>query len=506
MAQQLAVQRVEWFRTPQGLKPYVKYTNGKYIPAVWAPQPGSQQAFMSSPIFETLYEGTRGPGKTDALLMDFGQHVGMGFGAEWRGVLFRRTYPELQDVIDKSKKWFPLIWPEAKFNESKTFWEWPTGEKLFFRQFEKANDYWKYHGHAYPWIGWEELTTWPTDDCYKSMISCCRSTKPGMPRKYRATTNPYGIGHNWVKLRFRLPIGGGHIAGKVIRDSKDRNGDIEPPRVAISGHITENRILLEADPGYIQRLKASARNQNELKAWLDGSWDIVAGGMFDDVWRPEFHIIPSIPIVQLPKGWKIDRSYDHGSSKPFSVGWWVESNGEPLEYKGILYGTIKGDLIRVAEWYGSTGTPNEGVRMLSGEIAEGIVDRESDWSIKGRVLPGPADTAIFDDYEPGRSVAGDMKKKGVIWERADKGPGSRIQGWEQVRTRLKNSVPVRGIGRTEPGLFVMDRCKDFIRTVPVLPRDTKRVDDVDSAAEDHIGDEVRYRLRFKRTTLTVGKF
>jgi len=57
----------------------------------WSPQPGSQTFFVTSPIFETLYEGTRGPGKTNALLMDFCQHVGQGFGAAWRGVLFRRS-------------------------------------------------------------------------------------------------------------------------------------------------------------------------------------------------------------------------------------------------------------------------------------------------------------------------------------------------------------------------------------------------------------------------------
>jgi len=74
---------------------------------VWAPQKGGQAAFLEARLFEVLLEGPRGGGKTDALLMDFGQHVGQGYGAEWRGILFRQTYKQLLDVVGKAKKWFP---------------------------------------------------------------------------------------------------------------------------------------------------------------------------------------------------------------------------------------------------------------------------------------------------------------------------------------------------------------------------------------------------------------
>lgn len=496
--------QVHWRETDEGLKAFYIDERGHDKEAVWAPQEGSQLAFLTCPTFEVLYEGTRGPGKTDALLMDFCQDVGKGWGGEWKGVLFRKTYPELKDVIDKSKKWIPRIWPQAVFNESKNFWTWPDGEQLLFRQFERESDYWKYHGHAYPWQGWEELTTWASDACYKSMFSCARSPIKGIPIRIRATTNPYGPGHNWVKTRFRLPLKGLSIVGPLIADSVDENGDKEPPRRAIHGHISENRILLTADPGYISRIRAAARNKAEAAAWLDGSWDIVAGGMFDDVWDKKYHLVANFPLEKIPPGWVIDRSYDHGSSKPFSVGWWAESNGEPFTHDGRVFGPIKGDLYRIAEWYGFTGKPNTGVRMLAGDIAKGILDREEDLGIKGRVKKGPADTSIFDDYEPGSSVAGDMEAKGVKWDRADKGPGSRKQGWEQIRKMLKAAVPVQGVGRTEPGLFICDRCEQFKRTVPVLPRDDKDQDDVDTEAEDHIGDEVRYRTRHKRKVIKGG--
>lgn len=486
--------RLKWLVDEENnLKPYIVDGKRKQ-PVTWAPQPGSQGAFLRCPVFEVLYEGNRGPGKTDALIMDFAQHVGQGFGSEWKGILFRQTYKQLSDVISKTRKWFRIIFPEAKYNKANFTWEWPTGEQLLLRHMSHPDDYWNYHGHAYPWIGWEELTNWPTPECYLSMMSCSRSTLSGMPRKYRATTNPYGIGHNWIKRRFRLP----QSRGQIIRDSY-RDGELEPHRVAIQGHLSENRILLHADPDYIARIRSAARNDAELAAWVDGSWDINAGGMFDDIWEGARHVVPRVPLDLIPKGWRIDRSFDWGSSKPFSVGWWAESNGEPFSYQGRTYGAVRGDIYRIAEWYGWTGQRNEGVKMLAADVAQGILDREEDWDIKGRVKPGPADNSIFDDDE-GSSIAKRMAAKGVTWTRSNKGPGSRKNGWERIRELLAGALPPKEGGvRESPGLFVFDSCQQFVETVPSLPRDDKDLDDVDTDAEDHIGDEVRYRVYQKRT-------
>jgi hypothetical protein len=481
---------IEWRETePGALRAfYVDSEKGRRVEATWAPLYGSQLAFLQAgAVFEVLYEGTRGPGKTDSLLMDFLQYVGRGWGAEWRGVLFRQTYPQLKDVETKALKWIPLLFPGARYNKNEHTWRFPTGEELLLRHMRVEDDYWNYHGHAYPWMGWEELTNWATDRCYTVMMSCCRSTRPGMPRCYRATTNPYGPGHNWVKARFRLP----HFRGIVITDAT-KDGHPEPPRLAIHGRIHENLILHHADPDYINKIRAAARNPSELAAWLEGSWDIVAGGMFDDLWRGEVHVVPPFPLSMVPKGWKVDRSFDWGSSRPFAVGWWAESNGEPFEYGGRLYGRVRGDLYLIQEWYGWNGTRNEGVRMLARDVAEGILDREADWGIKGRVKAGPADSSIFD-VENGNSIGGDMERKGVSWQAADKGPGSRKQGWEQMRKMLKGALTPR----ENPGLFIFSHCRQTIETLPVLPRDDKDLDDVDTEAEDHLADMIRYRVRKK---------
>jgi hypothetical protein len=435
---------------------------------IWQPHAGSQELFLSCPIYECLYEGTRGPGKTDALLMDFAQFVGRGYQTEWKGILFRREYKEFDDIVEKSRKWFPRIFPGAKFIASKGDYKWifPDGEKLFFRTAKKASDYDSYHGHGYPWIGWEELTSWPNDELYIAMLSICRSAHPGMPRHYRATCNPWGVGHHWVKARFITPM----PRGVVMEDEQGRE------RVAIHGEIWENKHLLENDPEYLKNLKS--QTGAKLKAWLYGDWDIIAGDMFGDVWDRNVHIVQPFDV---PRTWRIDRSFDWGSSRPYSVGWWAESDGCDIMLPDGPKSTQRGDLYRIAELYGWTGKPNEGTRELAVEVARKIKAFET--NLGRRVQPGPADSMIFDT-DNGKCIADDMANVGVGWRRADKRPGSRINGWEILRERFKNSISGEG-----PGLYAFDTCRQFIRTVPILPRDENKPDDVDTEAEDHVADE-----------------
>ena len=481
----------------KNLNAYVVADNGHRKKAVWAPQSKSQEAYLSCPIYEVLYRGTRGSGKTDPFLMDFAQNVGKGFGADYRGIIFRRTYKELADIVAKANKWFPMIFRGFQYNKTEHRCIWPDGETLQFDYFTNEDDYWRHHGHELPFIGWEELTTWPTPSGYLKMMSCSRSSNPNIPRKYRATTNPYGVGHGWVKRRFRLgkPING--FLGEVIKDSLDIAGQSSPTRVSIRGLLSENKILLKASPDYERILRSSAESEAQLRAWLYDDWNVVAGGMFDDVWQPEYSGIPSIPFNMIPRRWKLDRSYDHGQSKPFSVGWWATSNGEPIHYSGRTIGAVPGDLIRIAEWYGCRrDKPNVGLRMGSAKIAQGILEREDDWGIRGRVKPGPADSSIFDEDADiqTKSVAGGFERAGVVWLKGRKGSGSRVRKWQQLRELMRNSVPNSEGYREKPGIFVTDRCTNFHELIPVAPRDPKNSDDVDTDSEDHILDEVGYKI------------
>lgn len=446
----------------------------------WAPQPGSQTLFVTCPVFECLYEGTRGPGKTNAMLIDFCQHVGQGHGAAWRGILFRQSYPALADVAAKSLEWIPKAFPRAKFNESNHTWRFPDGEELLLRYIERKKDYWSYHGHEYPWMGWDELTNWASSDCYDIMRSCCRTSKPNIPIKLRASANPYGPGHHWVKQRFidAAP------RGVVVTDDRGNQ------RVTLHGHWSENRYLTEHDPEYIPRLlEATEGDPDQQAAWVDGSWDVAAGTFFGGVWSRR-HIVLE-PFV-IPASWRLDRSFDWGSSRPFSVGWWAESDGTEATMKnGTKRNFARGSLFRIGEWYGCRpGKPNTGTMLGGEEIARGILERQKARWPGRHINPGPADSSIYD-VQDGHCIGDSFKKGGVTWTEANKNPGSRKNGWELMRERFKacKKAPLE-----LPGLYVFDTCLEFIRTVPMLPRDEVKVEDIDTKAEDHIADETRYRV------------
>ena len=539
----LTLGRVPETPRPSIIKAFVK-ENNEYFPIVlddygnekqtiWAPLPGSQELFLAAPEFEALYEGTRGPGKTLTLLMDFCAEVGKGYGAEWKGMIIRRTYPELADVIAMSKKWIKRLWPDAFYNEIKYFWQFPTGELLYFRPIATVDDYDAHHGTNYTWLGWEELTLWADDKPFKRMQSVVRSSIKGIPKRIRSTTNPYGKGHNWVQARYGLynwPKKIGHdergdiwkVLGPLITGSVDENGIPEPPRRAYHGALRENIILMRVQPQYIHQLRSSARNKAELDAWLYGLWDIAAGGMFDDIWAQCRDAIV-LNDFEVPGNWRIYRAYDHGSSKPWSCGWYAEANGEDLTFTdGSVMTTKPGDLIRCGELYGWVkDQPDVGRRQQIPDIKKEIIEYEVNrgWrdpnTGRSRVRRGPADTSIFAEEDGRPSVASDFEApvtinghrwRGIIWERADKRPGSREQGWEQARKRLKATKRPPGGIREEKGLFIVaDRCPQWMRTVPVLSRDEKKLDDVDTDTEDHIGDEMRYMLRYDPGTIKSGR-
>lgn len=462
----------------------------QHVRKVWEANPGSQRLFLSCSIREALYHGTRGNGKTDALLMDFAQHCGVGFGSAWRGVLFRKTYKQLDEVMVKAKRWFYQIFPGIRL--SGYTWKWPTGEELLLRHFDTVDDYWNYHGHEYPWIGWEELTNWADLEGYEAMLACNRSSHPGVPRKVRATTNPFGIGHNAVKKYFIEPAPTGQVYSEereipMLENDELVRRKVLVKRVAIHGSYIENPKLLVADPYYLANIDRIS-DPAKRKAWMFGDWDIPSGGMFDDLWDSRVHVIRR--PFGIPKSWRIDRSLDWGTSAPFSVGWWAESDGTPVEFEdGQRHTYPRGSLLRFAEWYGCTGKANEGIRMTSTKVAQGIIERQRAMKIHERCRPGPADSQIFnvaDDV----STASNFASEGVQWLEADKKSGSRKNGVDIMRSRLEASAKDEG----KPGIYVLDRCRDFLRTVPSLPRSEKDPEDVDTSAEDHVWDETMYRL------------
>ena len=428
---------------------------------IWSPLPGSQTRFLSCPFREVLLEGNRGGGKTDALLMDFAQMTGRGFGEDWRGIIFRQTYPQIKDIEAKANKWFRRIFPSAKYNKTEHFWQWSTGEVLYFRYGQTADDYWNYHGHAYPFLAFEELTNWATPDFYDAMRSTCRSTNPDMPRWIRATTNPFGKGHSWVKDWWKI--------GQIKPETPWGEKGME--RLYIHSRLQENKILLEADPFYLKQLE-DLKEPARRAAWLDGSWDINVGTFLAKVWDERTCVVDPFPI---PATWKVWKSMDWGYSKPYAIYWFAMNEDGIVYVWRELYG-IDHDI------------PNEGSREDAKEVAKKIKEIERLDERHGyQYRMNLADPAIFSKTGTENSIGSIFWQMGVRWQPAWNGKGSRIVGAQVIVQML-----------AEGRLKFFRTCVNAIRTLPTLAPSDYNPEDVDTDMEDHAWDSIRYGVMRRR--------
>lgn len=363
-------------------------------------------------------------------------------------------------------------------------------------------------------IGFNELTKYPTSYLYDTIQSCNRSGfvpeehpiqtvdgkvyyLPPIPLMVFSTTNPFGAGHNWVKKRFIDVAPYGTVVKrqtKVFNPKTKQEELVEKTQVALFSSYIENIYL---SPNYIASL-LNYPDENIRRAWALGSWDIISGGAVGDLWDKRKHVIQRFVI---PETWYLDRTFDWGSSHPFSVGWWAIANGEEADMlldngKWVKFCPPKGSLIQFYEYYGTDEIgSNLGWKMSARDIAKGInkIEKgliESGW-IKRTVASGSADNQIWNNNNSDNDCIADiMESEGVYWERSDKSAGSRKNGLQLFRDMLKNTVD----NAEQPHIYFMNNCIASISTIPVLPRDEKNLDDVDTSTEDHAYDMVRYRI------------
>jgi len=449
-----------------------------------------QSKALISNATEILYGGAAGGGKS---------HLMRAAAIYWcmsipnlQVYIFRRKFPDLWKNHMEGPTSFPQMLAElvdagyCKINLSKNYIEFYNGAKILLCHCQHEKDRFDYQGAEIHVLMVDELTTF-TETIYRYLRGRVRlgglkldGEWDGFFPRIINSANPGGVGHNWVKqtwIDIQPPY-------QIARVTKAEGGML---RQFIPALLEDNPALTKNDPEYEDRLEGLG-NEALVSAMRHGDWDIVAGGMFDDVWQRERHIIRPFAV---PASWRIDRSFDWGSSKPFSVGWWAESDGtNATMHDGTVRSFPRGTLFRIAEWYGWNGKANEGSKLLAREIAEGIVQRENAMGIYYRVEPGPADSSIFTN-EDGHCIADEMLVYNVMWEPANKAPGTRKSGWELMRRGFKATLqsPMES-----PGLIIFENCVQFIRTVPTLTRLERDPDDIDTTSEDHIADETRYRL------------
>ena len=441
-------------------------------------QAGPQSAFIASKVFEIVYGGARGGGKTDAALGEFAVHA-KKHGAAAQGLLVRRTRVALEPTIARARQ---IYGPEgAEWVESRSCFAWPSGAVLYFRFLDNDADADRDQGHAYTRVYVEELTQFPDPRAVDKLKATLRSAA-GVACAFRATCNPGGAGHNWVKARYIDPG-----AGRIVRETFVNPFDgarLELARLFIPARLADNPALLANDPGYVARLQLSG-SKELVRAWLEGDWNIVEGAFFDR-WSARNIVRP----FAMPGFWTRFRSFDWGYAAPFSVGWWaVASDNWPVPaFAGTSGGggiIPRGAMIRYREWYGAGARPGEGLRLTAEEVAAGIAQREAG----EKIAFGVADPSIFRAATaPGPRSASACAAPASLWRPADNtrvGRSGALSGWDQMRARIAGNDGA-------PMLYVFETCRDFIRTVPVLQHDPARPEDLDTNGEDHIADETRY--------------
>ncbi len=380
--------------------------------------------------------------------------------------MFRRTTVSSEDAIDRSKQIFGPL--GGKFNESKLIWRMPHGGRVAFAYLDSVDDAQEYQGRNVTDVWIEEAGQYPDSKPIDRLFGVLRSAR-GVPVQMILTANPGGAGQHWISQRYGLiPFPDRpQIVTRTLSNGSTHKAAVIPSR------ITDNKILLQSDPTYVDRLHMVG-SEALVRAWLAGDWSAVEGAFFD-CWNPLKHIVRPFKIES---DWLRFRSMDWGSSAPFSVGWWAVV-GDPIRTEtGILL--PRGCLVRYREWYGV------GDKLVAEEVGRGIAERES---LDSKITYGVLDPSAFAQ-DGGPSIAERIATSAKIhFQPADNKRVSQrgaLGGWDMMRARLK------GDEDGNPMVVCFSTCIDSIRTIPVLQHDTKKPEDLDTEAEDHAADDWRY--------------
>lgn len=419
-----------------------------------------QYAFLTATEKYVGYGGARGGGKswavrTKATLLCL-QHPGI------KVLIVRRTYAELENnhIIPLREELSGL----AKYNKTEKRFAFANKSSIKFGYCNGDNDLMQYQGVEYDVIFLDEATQ--LNEEWVTKINACLRGVNNFPKQIFYTMNPGGASHAYFK--------------RLFVDRRFVGTESPDEYVFIQARVTDNLALMRSQPDYIEQLDNLPPKLR--KAWRDGDWDIFEGAFFEEFRNaPEHtdrrwtHVIPAEGF-RVPRGWEVYRSFDWGFRRPFSAGYWA------VDYDGVIY--------RIAELYGCQrdmvtreSIPNEGLKLNPDAVFDMIAAFERDHPLlQGRDIHGVADPAIWD-AEYGESVAETAAKHGILFAPGDH---KRVAGWMQCHYRMQFDED------GYPRMYVLDSCRDFVRTIPALQYDDHKVEDIDTEGEDHIADEMRY--------------
>ena len=429
--------------SPPNIKNHLKQQD-----VIFKPNPGPQLEFLAASEKEVFYGGARGGGKSYAMLVDPLRYCDK---EHHRALLIRRTMPELRDLITHSQRLYAKAFPGTRWREQEKEWRFPSGAKIEFGYAESMSDALRYQGQSYTWIGIDELPQYPTPEVYNFLRSSLRSVDPDIPVFMRSTGNPGNIGSQWVREMFVEPDEPNHTF-EVRIDTPVGVRTIT--RRFIPAKLQDNPYLMQTEDYYVM---LASLPEVQRKQFLDGDWDA-----FEDAAFPEFNkMVHVVEPLEIPKGWHKFRCADWGYASPACVLWIaVDYENNLWIYRELYTKKVTAD------------TFAKKVLELERDeyVSYGVLDA-STWARRGDIGPSIAETMI---------------QNGCRWRPSDRSPKSRINGKLEVHKRLKLNL------NKEPGIRIFSNCVNLIKTMSVLPTDKNNPEDVDTKAEDHAYDALRY--------------
>ena len=431
---------------------------------LFKPNEGPQTEFLAAAEREVLYGGSAGGGKSYAMLADPLRYMGH---PQFSGLLLRHTTEELRELIFKSQELYPKIWPGIKWSERKMQWTAPSGARLWMSYLDRDEDVLRYQGLAFSWIGFDELTQWATPYAWNYMRSRLRSTAPDLPIFMRATTNPGGRGHHWVKKMFIDPSPYDRAfdatdieTTEVLRYPAGHSKAGKPlfKRRFIPARLSDNPYLANAGDYEAMLLSLPEQQRRQL---LEGDWDIKEGAAFTEFDR-RVHVVEP---YRIPNNWVKFRACDYGYGSYSGVVWFAVAPSEQL----VVY----------RELYVS--------KVLATDLADMILDLEAE---DGNIKYGVLDSSLWHKRgDTGPSLAEQMISRGCRWRPSDRSRGSRVAGKNEIHRRLQIDEFTE-----EPRLVFFDTCTNLTAQLPSIPLDKKNPEDIDTKSEDHLYDALRYGI------------
>ena len=442
---------------------------------IFSPHDGPQTQFLAAPETEVLYGGAAGGGKSYAMLAD---PLRYAHNPSMRALLLRKTMPELIELIDISRGMYVKAFPGAKFQEQKGRWLFPSGATLQFSFVDNDKDVFRFMGQAFTWIGVDELGHFATPFVWNYLRSRLRRTDQSIIPYMRATANPGGLGGWWIKKMFVQPSNWNTpfwatdidtnrtlVFPDIEQVAPELRGKPLFKRRFIPAKLTDNPSLMQS-PDYMAML--ASLPEVERERLLEGDWDVSEDSAFPE-FRRDLHVIKSF---QPPASWTRFRACDYGYVAWAAVLWFA------IDYQGVIH--VYKELYRKG--------------LDAEKLAERVLEMEAD---EPRPLSGPLDNESWARRgQVGPTIAETMIQHGTAWQRADKGPGSRLNGKAEVHRMLSHNEEFG-----HPWLQIHDNCHNLARIMPMLPLDENKIEDVDTKFnEDHLYDALRYGLmsRMKR--------